>query len=592
MEPWLKPGIRTREFVVRMIGRYKGTFAVLAVVTIVASLGNAVDAYIIRELVNILSSATMSVSEKTNAAFWWIGILFATMIATMMLWRLSTWLGIRSQPNISREARLELYEYARRHSHRYWNDHFAGALANKISTAGRGVSDIFDMITWNFLMQITVFCYTIAFFYFMHASIASVMLLFAGVFFVFFYFFGAKIQRLSKARADARSISHGKLVDSVTNIWNIISFTGGERERAMLDEQFRVEQAAQVRAWWYQDWVRAGQMVLVWSVVVGLMGYSVHLWSQGLITVGDIAIVFTLSSTAARQIRELSQALLQFFERASDVQDALDTLVVPYDITDAAGALPLLARTGTVEFDAVDFRYRDGLPLVFEDLSLTIPSGQRIGLVGRSGAGKTTLVAIIQRLYDLSAGAIRIDGQDISQVTLDSLRSAIAVVPQDPILFHRSLWENIAYGKPGATMDEVVEAAKRANAHDFILRIPEGYDAKVGERGVKLSGGQRQRIAIARAILKDSPILILDEATSALDSESEALIQEALETLMKGRTTLVIAHRLSTLRSLDRILVFESGRIAEDGTHDSLLAIEGGVYRSLWERQAGGFIEE
>ncbi|HRI36358.1 MAG TPA: ATP-binding cassette domain-containing protein [bacterium] len=322
------------------------------------------------------------------------------------------------------------------------------------------------------------------------------------------------------------------------------------------------------------------------------MAYTVLIWSEGLITIGDVVIVFTLSVAVSRQLRQLSQQLLQFSERLSDVQDALDTLIVPHEIIDIPEAAILRAESGTIEFDETTFRYREGLPLVFDKLSLSIPSGQRIGLVGRSGAGKTTLVALIQRLYDLSGGAIRIDGQDISKVTLDSLRQAIAVVPQDPILFHRSLAENIAYGKPDATMNEIIEAAKRANAHDFIARMPEGYDAKVGERGVKLSGGQRQRIAIARAILKNAPILILDEATSALDSESEALIQDALEKLMAGRTTLVIAHRLSTLRSLDRILVFDAGRIAEDGTHESLTNIDGGIYRTLWERQAGGFLSE
>lgn len=516
----------------------------------------------------------------------------AIELGGILLWQLSGTLGRRVRPDITRQAKLALFEYSRRHSHRYWNDHFAGALANKISTAGKALGDVFDMVVWDFTVQIVIFASTIAFFFWVHPSLALIGSLLAAILFGFLFLFTNKVRSLAKTYADMRSLSHGKVVDSVTNIWNIISFTGGMRERAMLDAQFRTEQRAELASWSYRDHLRGVQMFVLQLAFAGFMAYTVYLWADGLITVGDIAVIFTLTGALLRQVREFSHRLPQFMERGSDIQDALDTLVVPYDIEDTAGAVPLVASSGAVEFAGVDFRYREGLPLVFEGLSLAIPAGQRVGLVGVSGAGKTTLVALIQRLYDLSGGAIRIDGQDISGVTLDSLRQAIAVVPQDPVLFHRSLWDNIGYGRPDATHEQITEAAKRANAHDFIERIPEGYDAKVGERGVKLSGGQRQRVAIARAILKDAPILILDEATSALDSESEALIQDALTKLMHGRTTLVIAHRLSTLRELDRILVFEAGRVVEDGTHEALLQREGGVYRGLWERQAGGFIDE
>jgi ATP-binding cassette subfamily B protein len=261
----------------------------------------------------------------------------------------------------------------------------------------------------------------------------------------------------------------------------------------------------------------------------------------------------------------------------------------PIGIADAADARPIMVEGGRIQFENVTFHYGGHRAPLYDHLSVDISAGERVGLVGRSGSGKTTFVKLVQRLYDVSGGRILIDGQDIAKATQQSLRSQIAIVQQDPILFHRSLAENIAYGAPGASMAAIEQAARLANAHDFILRLPKGYGTLVGERGVKLSGGERQRVALARAFLADAPVLILDEATSSLDSESEALIQQAMERLMKGRTSIVIAHRLSTVRSLDRILLFDRGEIVEQGNHAALIARTGGIYRSLFERQAMDF---
>jgi len=270
----------------------------------------------------------------------------------------------------------------------------------------------------------------------------------------------------------------------------------------------------------------------------------------------------------------------------------VDVHVTPLGIEDRSTAKAISIEEGRIGFENVTFQYGSHTTPLYKDFSVTIPAGQRVGLVGHSGSGKTTFVKLIQRLYDVTGGRITIDGQDVAESTQESLRRQVAIVPQEPILFHRSLAENIGYGRPDATPEEIEDAARLANAHDFIAALPKGYRTLVGERGVKLSGGERQRVALARAFLADAPILILDEATSSLDSESEALIQQAIERLMVGRTAIIIAHRLSTVRSLDRILVFDQGRIAEDGTHEQLLALDGGVYRRLFERQAGGIRRE
>jgi ATP-binding cassette subfamily B protein len=363
-------------------------------------------------------------------------------------------------------------------------------------------------------------------------------------------------------------------------------FGGESREDARL---------AKVLAKWRdrtrRTWIRGttngtsqGAMLLILRAAV--IGFALFLWSKGQATAGDITFVLTSFFILQGYLREVGQHIRNLQRSINDMEELVDIHGQSLGIDDKADAKPIRITDGRIEFKDVTFHYGAHRKPLYDRFSVTIREGERVGLVGHSGSGKTTFVKLIQRLHDLKAGEIRIDGQDIASVTQTSLRQQIAIVQQEPILFHRSLSENIAYARPDATQSEIEKAARLASAHDFITALPKGYGTLVGERGVKLSGGERQRIAIARAFLADAPILILDEATSSLDSESEVLIQQAMERLMLGRTTLVIAHRLSTVRALDRLLVFDHGRIAEEGTHDALIRLDGGIYRGLFERQA------
>jgi ATP-binding cassette subfamily B protein len=319
----------------------------------------------------------------------------------------------------------------------------------------------------------------------------------------------------------------------------------------------------------------------------GIIATALWLWRQGRATPGDVTYVLTAFFVIQGYLRDVGMHVRNLQRSVNDMEELVEFHAETIGVPDRSDALPIAIRTGEVRFENVTFHYGGHATPLYERFSVRIGGGEKVGLVGRSGSGKTTFVKLIQRLYDVNEGRILIDGQDIARATQASLRAQIAIVQQEPILFHRSLRDNIAYGRPEAAFHEIVRAAKLANAHDFIEDLPNGYRTLVGERGVKLSGGERQRVALARAFLADAPILILDEATSSLDSESELLIQQAMERLLRGRTAIVVAHRLSTVRALDRILVFERGRIVEEGNHRELVRRDGGIYRSLFEKQAG-----
>jgi ATP-binding cassette subfamily B protein len=381
----------------------------------------------------------------------------------------------------------------------------------------------------------------------------------------------------------------GTLADALTCNAVVKSFGAEAREDARLARVLSRWRRRVKRTWLRYTYTSTAQLTVLLCLRASVIGGSLLLWMAGRASPGDVTYVLTSYYIIHAYLRDVGMHINNLQRSVNDMEELVAIHDEAIGIVDAIDARPVDIRGGRIVFEDVTFHYGGHRTPLYDGLSVDIRAGERVGLVGRSGSGKTTFVKLVQRLHDVSGGKILIDGQDIARATQHSLRSQIAIVQQDPILFHRTLAENIAYGRPGASMAAIEQAARLANAHDFILRLPKGYGTLVGERGVKLSGGERQRVALARAFLADAPVLILDEATSSLDSESESLIQQAMERLMKGRTSIVIAHRLSTVRSLDRILVFDRGEIVEQGTHAALAARAGGIYRGLFERQATEF---
>lgn len=490
-------------------------------------------------------------------------------------------------------ARWQMHRFLLRHSMTFFANEFAGRVSTKVMQTSLAVRDATMKI-------IDVFVYALSFFISMLALVASVdwrlgvpLVVWIVIYGVILRFFIPRLRKSSSEQADARSLMTGRIVDSYTNIATVKLFSHAGRE-----ETYAREGMDEFLGTVHRQMRQISLLNIAVDVNNALVQFSVAalgiwFWLQGSVSVGAIAVAIGLSMRINGMSQWIMWEVAALFESIGTIYDGMDMMTKPHDIVDKPAAKPLAAPRGEIVYDAVRFHYgkKKG---VIEDFSLTIQAGEKVGLVGRSGAGKTTLMNLLLRFYDVEKGQIRIDGQDIAQVSQDSLRALIGVVTQDTSLLHRSIRDNIAYGRPDATDAEIIQAAQRANAWEFIQSLADqqgrlGLDAHVGERGVKLSGGQRQRIAIARVFLKDAPILILDEATSALDSEVEAAIQESLFKLIEDKTVIAIAHRLSTLTQMDRLIVLDKGRIIEQGTHSELVA-HGGIYADLWNRQSGGFL--
>jgi len=478
----------------------------------------------------------------------------------------------------------------------FYADEFAGRITTKIMQTALAVRDMIfttaDVVIGMGVYMVTILLLAAGF----DGWLMLPFLLWAVAYGLACWYFVPRLSKVSRAQADARSVMTGRITDAYTNIATVKLFSHTRREaqfaRAAM-EDFRQTGYAQMRLVSIFETVNHALIVLL---ILAACGTALWLWSIGQVGTGAVAAVTAMALRLSGMSHWVMWEMTSLFESVGTIQDGINTLSRPRAVVDAPGAKPLVVTRGEVRFDDVTFSYRDGARPVIENLNLTIHPGEKVGLIGRSGAGKSTLVNLLLRFHDVQKGRILIDDQDIAKVTQDSLRHAIGMVTQDTSLLHRAMRDNILYGRPDATEAQMLTAAKRAQADEFIDQLTDlqgrrGYEAHVGERGVKLSGGQRQRVAIARVMLKDAPVLLLDEATSALDSEVEAAIQESLQELMKGKTVIAIAHRLSTIAALDRLIVLDAGRVVEEGTHAQLLA-RGGIYAGLWARQSGGFLGE
>ncbi|KQB96569.1 multidrug ABC transporter ATP-binding protein [Loktanella sp. 1ANDIMAR09] len=496
-------------------------------------------------------------------------------------------------PSLGNLILSRLHRHSIGQSVTFFDDDFAGRIAQKQMQAARATTDLIVDMIHTVAFALASLVASIILLFTIDARSALLLAIWAVSYIWLIRFFMPRIRARSKARAATRAMVTGQVVDTITNIKTVKLFAHDDHEdRAAIDAMENYWGTA-VRYGWMSASFRFWLMALGGLLPVILVGVTLYFWSLGTASAGDIAAAGAISLRLAQMTGWVSFTLMGMYANVGEVEDAMITLSPAHTLTDAENAIELTAHKGAIALEDVSFTYGGG-PGGLDGVSLNVAPGEKLGLVGASGAGKSTLVALLLRLYDAEAGRIAIDGTDVRDVTQESLRRQIAMVTQETAMFNRSARDNIKYGKPDATQDEIEAAAKQAEAHDFILTLKDhkgrtGYDAHLGERGVKLSGGQRQRIAIARAILKDAPILVLDEATSALDSEVEASIQSALDSIMDRKTVIAIAHRLSTLARMDRIVVLDAGRIVEEGTHDVLLA-QGGLYARYWNRQSGGFI--
>jgi len=503
-------------------------------------------------------------------------------------WALFDYFKLKTMPKVRADIINATFAYLQRHSYSYFQQNFTGSLSNKVADMARGAESVIAQFVEPIFSQLTALFIATATIYFVNALAGLVLLVWSFFFLGVAFFTYKKTLKYSIVFSESNSLCMGKLVDSITNIINAKLFARNTFEKRYLakyvEESRRREQDLQ----WHTFKMKILQGALVTVLFGCMVGILIYARERDLVTIGDFALVLSLSMTVMQGLWYLASHFLMFSQELGICQQALSIINMPHEIIDKPNATVLKVPKGEITFERVTFNYDKG-GHVFKDKTLMIKGGEKVGLVGFSGSGKTTFASLILRFFEVSSGRILIDGQNIQEVTQESLHSQIAMIPQEPMLFHRSLLENIRYGRLEASDAQVIEASKKAHCHEFIELLPEGYHTIVGERGLKLSGGQRQRIAIARAILKNAPILILDEATSALDSMTEKKIKESLEYLIQGRTIIVIAHRLATLSDMDRILVFMGGEVVEEGTHEALLALRS-HYAKLWELQAGGFL--
>jgi len=530
--------------------------------------------YGVKFLVDCLSAGA------THASNVWLAfaILMSLIAADNFLWRIASWVSSFTFVGVTGDLRRDMFRHLTGHAQSYFSDRMPGMLTSRITATSNAIFTLENMFIWNVLPPCIATIAAISLIGTVSLPMAAGLIVIAGGMVIAMFHLAAAGKSLHDDFANKAAAVDGEMVDVINNLPLVRAFCGLSHEHYRFDASVRRELVARGRSLRYLEKLRLTHAAVTVVLIVALLAWGIRLWQQGGATTGDVVLICTLGLSILNATRDLAVALVDVTQHVARMTEAIATLLQPHELRDHPEAEPLTRAGAAIAFNNISFEYPGGLK-IFERFNLRLKPGQRVGLVGQSGGGKSSLFVLLQRFYDVDQGNITIDGQDISRVTQESLRHAISVVPQDITMFHRSIRENIRYGRPYATDDEVLRAAIAARC-EFVESLPEGLDTTVGDRGVRLSGGQRQRIAIARAFLKDAPILLLDEATAALDGESEDAIREALARLMRGRTVIAIAHRLATLRNFDRVVVLKAGRIIEDGPPDRLMQREG-PYREL-----------
>lgn len=573
-------------FIWRFLRSYKMVVIIFILLAIGASFWGPFNSLLIKHIINLLPNVAHSDISPLILPASLIVINF--IVFDNFTWRGTGYIVYKYQGDIKNDIIKVTLEHILNNSHQFFQDNLAGRISNQIITLADNIELILSKISADLIRGLSTFFVALFVSFGVNPIFSAILCVFLICFSTFSLWMSKRLVNLADNHAKNESNVSGQLVDVISNHSNVRIFARKTFELTRINVFLSTLLSAFKK--------KEGFLVVLYSIqgamIAIMMGVStyflVHFYSLELVSIGDFALILGLSMELGHIVWYTMSRIDDFNQAYGKCKQSLMALMMPLEIQDKLDAASLKCKYGKIIFDKVKFHYKGTEPL-FQNKSVEIQAGQKVGLVGYSGSGKSTFVNLILRLYDIIDGTILIDNQDIRKCTQDSLRAHIAMIPQDPALFHRSLFDNIRYGEIEATDEAVIAAAKKAHAHEFIIQLPEGYHSLVGERGIKLSGGQRQRIAIARAILKNAPILILDEATSQLDSITESLIQESLWELMQNKTTLVIAHRLSTLLHMDRVLVFDKGKIVEDGAHNALLA-NNGLYKKLWDAQVGGFL--
>ena len=576
------------------VWRYLKNRKIYLVGFFIVALAWAIEMSLSPYLLKVIIDAVVHYSQdqtKLIAAILIPAILFVSMSLIMNAnFRLYNYISLRLYPEVKSAATKDMFAYLMRHSHTFFQNNFSGSLSKKILDMGSYIDQLINIFNeWFYPRIFALIISSITLCVVVKPILGAILFLWGLVFVALSYFAARNSEKLASQLSESSSKMSGTMSDSITNINSIKLFSNIQNEILHVDKDIDQVVMWDRKLQWKNLKVNFIQGLSVTVLIGAMLTALIYGSSRGWVSPGDFALVLMLSTAFIMSVYDVGQQMLKFSVIVGICNQALSFIRVPHEITDAPGAMPIKIKKGEIEFQNVLFKYNNSHSL-FEDLTITIHSGERVGLVGYSGGGKSTFIKLILRLIDTQSGNILIDGQDIKKITKDSLRKQLGTIPQEADLFHRTIMENIRFAKPDASDEYVIEASKKARCHEFIMALPEQYQSLVGERGVKLSGGQKQRIAIARAFLKNAPILLLDEATSSLDSVTERYIQESLHEVMTNRTTIVIAHRLSTLKDMDRILVFVSGKIVEDGSLDALLKDKSSHFYKLWNMQAEGFI--